>query len=135
MRDLIGGRAGWTALGLPTEGSVGDRRRISKYVQHVPPVAPDATMADVRSLGATQFAVPVVTADGVLVGAVDPAALALPPDTPVARVMIPAPGTIRPELRLEEAVEQLRGDGLDHAFVTAVDGTLVGLAVIGELHA
>jgi CBS domain-containing protein len=49
--------------------------------------------------------------------------------------MIAAPGTIRPELRLEEAVEQLQHDGLDHVLVTAVDGTLVGLVVAEDLHA
>jgi len=135
VEDLIGGRAAWTALGLPTEGSVGDRRRISGYVRRVATVGADDVVGALRSLGELRFPVPVVSAGGVLVGAADPAAAGLPADTPVARVMVPAPGTIRPELRLEEAVHQLRNDGLDHVFVTAVDGTLVGLAVTAELHA
>ena len=101
----------------------------------MPTVGPAATIADVRATGPLRFPVPVVSADGVLVGAVDPVAAALPADTPVERVMVPAPGTIRPELRLQEAVARLRGDGLDHIFVTAVDGTLVGLVVTEQLHA
>jgi hypothetical protein len=48
--------------------------------------------------------------------------------------MVPAPGTIRPELRIGETVEQLRRDRLDHVFVTAVNGALLGLAVTEELH-
>jgi CBS-domain-containing membrane protein len=135
VRDLIGGRAAWTALGLPTEGAVGDRRRISGYARPIATVGPEATVADVRALGAVRFPVPVVTDEGVLIGAVDPTATALPPDTVVVGLMVPAPGTIRPELRLEEAVEQLRGDGLDHVLVTAVDGTLIGLVVTEDLHA
>jgi len=131
--DLIGGRAAWTALGLPTEGSVGDRRRISNHLADAVRVALDATIADVVQLGAQRFPVAVVH-DGVLVGAVDPTARALPADTPVERVMVPAPGTVRPELRIEEAVEQLRTDGLDHVFVTAVDGTLRGMLITENLH-
>ena len=135
VMDLVGGRAAWTALGLPTEGSVGDRRRIAQYARHVPTVGPDATVADLRALGAVRFPVPVVADGDVVVGAVDPIAAALPPDTRIDGLMIAAPGTIRHELRLEEAVEQLQRDGLDHVLVTAVDGTLVGLVVAEDLHA
>jgi Mg/Co/Ni transporter MgtE len=75
-----------------------------------------------------------VTDDGVLMGSVQPAAAALPGDTMIADVMHPAPGTIRPEMRIEEVIDQLRRDGLDHSFVTAVSGVLIGLVVIAELH-
>lgn len=134
VHDLIGGRAAWTALGYPTEGSVADRRRIAHSVQTVPTVALDATIDDVRSLGEQRFPTPVVTSDGVVMGAVHPTAAALPGTTKVADVMVPAPGTIRPEQRIDEVAEQLRKDGLDHVLVTAVDGTLIGLVVTAELH-
>jgi CBS domain-containing protein len=98
-------------------------------------VGPAATIADMLATGPVRFPVPVVSGDGVLVGAVDVVAAGLPVDTPVERVMVPAPPTIRPELRLEEAAAQLRDEGLDHVFVTAVDGTLVGLVVTEQLHA
>ncbi len=97
-------------------------------------MGPGATIADVRAAGPLRFPVPVVSNDGVLIGTVDPAAAALPPDTVVERAMVPAPGTIRPELRVEEVAERLDRDGLDHVLVTAVDGTLVGLVVTADLH-
>jgi rhodanese-related sulfurtransferase len=134
VHDLIGGRAAWTALGLPTEGTVGDRRRISQFVEVVETLPLDGTMADLYELGEVQFPTPIVTDDGVLMGAIHPTAAGLPSDTALADVMVPAPGTIRPELRIEEVAEQLRSDGLDHVFVTKVDGTLIGLVVTSELH-
>jgi CBS domain-containing protein len=53
--------------------------------------------------------------------------------TPVADVMIPAPGTIRPEMRVDDVVRQLAKDGLDHVLVTAVDGTLIGRVEVDQL--
>jgi CBS-domain-containing membrane protein len=47
--------------------------------------------------------------------------------------MIPAPGTIRPEMRIDDVVKQLAEDGLDHVLVTAVDGSLVGRVVVDQL--
>ena len=77
---------------------------------------------------------PVTNATGILLGTVDPAASVLPGETSVDQVMVPAPATIRPELRLREAVSQLRADGLEQALVTAVDGTLLGRVVTDDLH-
>jgi rhodanese-related sulfurtransferase len=132
--DLIGGRAGWTALGLPTEGEIGDQRRISRFVADPATVPLDATIAEVRRLGELRFPVAVVDGDGVLLGALQPPAAALPEETAVRDVMVPAPGTIRPELRIDEVAEQLHHDGLDHVFVTAVNGVLIGLVIADQLH-
>ena len=133
VHDLIGGRAAWTALGYPTEGSVGDRRRISKYVMAADSVAIDAKIGDVVALGPQDYPVPVTDGADVVVGAVDPVATGLPPTTPVADVMIPAPGTIRPEMRVDDVVRQLAKDGLDHVLVTAVDGSLIGRVEVDQL--
>jgi Mg/Co/Ni transporter MgtE len=133
--DLIGGRASWTALGLPTEGSIGDRRRIAAYVQPAPCVSVDATVADVRRISDGRRPVAVVDARGVLLGAVQPQAALLPPDTSVERIMNPAPSTIRPELRIDVVAPRLRDDHLDHIFVTAVNGTLFGAVTLEDLHA
>ena len=130
--DLIGGRATWTALGLATEGAVGDRRRISNHLTPAASVPFDATVADVMALE-PRFPVAVVGPEDVLLGALHETAVALPGDTPVARAMAPAPGTIRPEKRVEGVVEQLRRDSLDHVFVTTVSGALLGIARLGEL--
>jgi Mg/Co/Ni transporter MgtE len=121
-------------LGYPTEGSVADRRRISQHVSKADAVPIDATVGDVAALPTQDYPVPVVDESGVVLGAVDPAAIAPPHDTPVADVMIPAPGTIRGEMRVEEVVQQLTKDGLDHVLVTAVNGTLIGRVVMDELH-
>jgi rhodanese-related sulfurtransferase len=133
VHDLIGGRAAWTALGLPTEGTSGDHHRIAAYAAEVPTIAIDATLADVVALDRQRFPVPVIDRHGVLLGAVEPSAAAKPATTPVEDVMVPAPRTIRPEVRLDDAREQLRRDRLDHVFVTAVNGVLIGRIVTKEL--
>jgi Mg/Co/Ni transporter MgtE len=98
-------------------------------------VGATALIADVQASGPHRFPVAVVNDDGVLLGAVDPVATSLPPDTPVDRVMVPAPGTIRPELRVDEVVERLRRDTLAQVLVTAVNGVLMGRVVREDLHA
>jgi rhodanese-related sulfurtransferase len=133
VHDLIGGRAAWSALGLPTHGTTGDHGRISGYALDVPTVRIDATLADIAALAEQRFPVPIINADRVLLGAVEPSAAAKPPTTPVAEVMIPAPRTIRPEVRVDDAVVQLRKDGLDQVFITAVNGVLVGLVITDQL--
>jgi hypothetical protein len=40
---------------------------------------------------------------------------------------VPAPGTIRPDLTIDRALEQLRKDGLARSFVTTARGELVGI--------
>ena len=107
---------------------------MSQYVLDAPRVSSDATIADARALGAGDRPVAVVSDEGVLVGALHTVALRLPGSTRVEDVMVTAPGTIRPELRVDEALEQLRSDGLDHVYVTAVSGVLIGLIVVGDVH-
>jgi CBS domain-containing protein len=119
---------------MPTQGQVGDARRIAQFVQRARSVDITATIGDVAALGMLRYAVPVLGPGDVVVGAVEPAARALPHDTPVERAMTPAPGTIRPDVRVEPAVRQLRDDGLDHVLVTTVSGVLVGIVVTDEIH-
>ena len=137
MYDLIGGRATWTALGMPTEGSLGDRRRIAHYVEPAGTVPFKGTVADIGQETTSEETGPVavVNAGGVLLGSLDPhAARRLPADTPVARALAPSPNTIRPELRIEEVVTRLRDDSLDHVFVTTVSGVLLGVVFRDQLH-
>jgi CBS-domain-containing membrane protein len=133
--DLVGGRAAWTVLGWPTEGVVGDRGRIAKFVRSVPGVTLDATIAEVRPFVDGQLPIPVLDDARVLLGAVAATAAQLPPDSRVADIMVSAPGTIRPDLRIEEVARQLADDHLDHVFVTTAAGVLVGLVVTADLHA
>ena len=134
MSDLIGGRAAWTVLGMPTEGQVGDARRIAQHVQPARSVRIGATIADLVALGDLRSAVPVLGPGEVVVGALQPSARSLPPATPVEDAMIPAPGTIRPDVRVEDVARQLRDDHLDHVLVTTAGGVLVGIVVTDELH-
>lgn len=130
--DLVGGRATWTALGLPTEGTVADRRRISHYVEQANTVDANGVIGDVTDWSRNPVAV--VNNDGVLLGALDVVARGSASNTAVADVMTPAPGTIRPELRVEEVVERLRADSLEHVFVSAVNGVLLGIVTRDRIH-
>jgi rhodanese-related sulfurtransferase len=133
VHDLIGGRAAWTALGLPTEGETGDEGRVGQFVEEAPAVLIDDTVAEALAVGEHRFPVPVVNTDGVLLGAVGASAMERPAPTPVRDVMTPAPRTIRPEGRVDEVVDQLRRDQLDHILVTAVSGVLLGRVVTDQL--
>ena len=131
MHDLVGGRAAWTVLGLPTEGEVGDRRRIRDIVRPAASVGITATVADAREAaqasGHAHAPIAVLGVDNVLIGSLDPVGLRLPPKTAVEQAMVRAPGTIRPDVRVDEALQQLRGDGLAYPFVTTARGEIVGL--------
>lgn len=131
---MDGGRAAWTVLGLPTEGQVGDRRRVWKFVEPVSTVDITATIADVRALAARPPIV-VINDHDIVLGLIEGTASRLPPDTPVERVMVPAPGTIRPDVRIDDALRQLRGDGLAYSLVTTTRGELVGMFRPDAVHA
>jgi CBS-domain-containing membrane protein len=131
---LEGGRAAWTVLGLPTEGQIGDARRVKHHIVETPTVSIDATVADVIELGPFPYVAAVLADGGVVVGALEPTVVDLPRRTRVAEVMIPAPSTIRPDLRVDEVARRLADDGLDHILVTTADGVLVGLVTPKGLH-
>jgi len=89
----------------------------------------------IGDVGDVQGPIAVVDSDGVLLGSLDAAAVAsLPPATAVAPIMVPAPGTIRPELRIDEVASRLRDDSLDHVFVTTIAGVLLGIVTPEDLH-
>ena len=119
---------------MPTEGQLAGSRRISSVVTPARSVSVSATICDVTALGAIEYPVAVLGSGGVLLGALHPTALALPDNTPVERAMIPAPATIRPEMRIDDVAKQLQHDRLGQVFVTTVAGELIGLVVTGDLH-
>jgi rhodanese-related sulfurtransferase len=126
VHDLIGGRAAWTVLGLPLEGEVADRWSVWRYLHDPPKVPVTAVVADARA-AATSVPVAVLDDAGVLLGSLDEAALGLPDDTPVERAMVRAPGTIRPDVPLDQAIEQLTDDGLAFSYVSTARGELLGV--------
>lgn len=102
------------------------------YVETASTVPFDAT---VGVLAPASDVVAVVSPDGVLAGAVDArTACALPASTAITDAMTPAPGTIRPELLVEDVAQQLRNDGVDHVFVTTIAGVLLGIVRTEHLH-
>lgn len=143
VADLVGGRVAWTVLGLPTEGAVGDGRRVGRYVRAARTVDIGATIADVvaaLAAGASDDGdgesehgdgepIGVIGAGGVLLGVLDPLVTRLPAATFVEDIMVTAPGTIRPDVRLDDALQQLDDDHLAHTLVTTARGVLVGLLV------
>ena len=139
VADLVGGRVAWTVLGLPTEGAIGDGRRVGRYVRAARTVDIGATIADVvaaLAAGASEHGaskhgdgepIGVLGAGGVLLGVLDPLVTRLPAATFVEDIMVTAPGTIRPDVRLDDALQQLDDDHLAHTLVTTARGELVGL--------
>ncbi|MCU1398898.1 MAG: hypothetical protein JWN62_2007 [Acidimicrobiales bacterium] len=97
-------------------------------------VSIDGTVAEVLALPDDGRPVAVLGEGDVLLGAVQPTVRQLAATTPLERIMITAPGTVRPDKRVEEVLDQLSKDGLDHVFVTTVSGILLGLVVPGEIH-
>jgi rhodanese-related sulfurtransferase len=127
VHDLVGGRAAWTVMGLPTEGHLGDRRRVDRHLRPAVSVPIDGTIGDIGVFESDGAPVAVVDDEGVLLGALDRTARGLPADTPVERAMTRAPGTIRPDVRLDDALQQLNDDGLEFSFVSTAHGKLLGL--------
>jgi CBS domain-containing protein len=135
--DLIGGLATWTAFGMPTSGTCGDRHRILHHVEQVATAPFTGTVADLPAPGATgaDRTIAVVAPNGVVVGAVDPRTTPMLPTTTRLRdVLVPAPGTIRPEQPVEAVAAQLRDDGIGHVLVTTAGGVLLGIVVAERLH-
>ena len=120
-------------MGLPTEGQIGDPRRIGPRAVDVPAVPVDATVGDVIAVGEIPYTVVVLGPDDVVVGSLRPTVSALPPQTRVQDVMVPAPSTIRPDLRVEEVARRFAKDGLDHVLVTTASGVLIGLVTMEAL--
>jgi CBS domain-containing protein len=99
-----------------------------------PSVNVTATVADVIAVAVDDWPTAVVGADGVLVGAVAAGTRGLAPATAVEGLMIPAPSTIRPDIRVDDVIEQLQKDHLDHVYVTTGSGVLMGIVVREEIH-
>ena len=97
-------------------------------------VAIGATIADFKLLGDVHHAVAVLGPDGVLLGALDPLAANLAQSTLVEDAMVSAPGTIRPDVRIDDALKQLADSGLSYTFVTTARGVIVGIIDAKESH-
>jgi rhodanese-related sulfurtransferase len=126
--DFAAGYAAWAAAGRPTEGAIGDRDRIGPHIRRdVPRFGPDASLDAMRTaIGEWELGT-VVDADGILLGIVRADALALTGDLRARDVLVPGPGTVRPDARVPDLAEQLDRDHLRHVLVSTFDGHLIGL--------
>jgi rhodanese-related sulfurtransferase len=136
VADFAAGRAAWSADGRPTEGEIGDRDRIIDRVRRdVPRSDPDASVADVRkSIGDWELCA-VVDSDGILLGVIRADALEGSEHLAARDLLVPGPGTVRPDARVTEMAEQLDRDRLEHVLVTTFGGRLIGLLRRSDLDA
>jgi CBS domain-containing protein len=93
-----------------------------------------STIADAVSIAVADWPVAVVSDDGVVLGALSATAIRLPARRSVVDVMIPAPATIRPDLRVDDVMKQLINDKLEHVYVTTASGVLVGIVDRKGIH-
>jgi rhodanese-related sulfurtransferase len=132
--DFAAGFAAWVSDGRPTEGAIGDRDRVGPLVRRdLPRFAPDRTTEELRSqIGQWELAA-VVDDAGVLLGIVRADALTSSRALRARDLIVPGPGTVRPDARVPDMARQLDRDHLDHTLVTTYDGRLIGLLRRGDL--
>jgi CBS domain protein len=127
--DYVAGKQEWLAYGLPTEGdssvvAAGDLAR-----KDVVMCGLGDRLGSVReqvSRSPYGFAL-VVSATGVLLGRLRPAALEGDSDATAEHAMEAGPSTVRPDSDLGALVERLRARELQYAVVTTPDGALLGV--------
>lgn len=126
--DYVAGKADWGSFGLPLEGAAPSATRVGAHAREVPTCGTGERLQAVRRRveqrgSDTCF---VTDARGVVLGRLGRQALARGDDVPVEEAMTPGPSTVRPSLRLGEAVERMRRQGLSTLPVTRSDGVLIG---------
>jgi len=124
--DYTASKVAWLAMGLPFEGTDGPDTRAGARVGHPPTFAPDD---DIAALGSVfdDWPVAVVLSGDVVVGVVRPEVRALAADTPLRRVLQPAPPSVRPSIPIDELASSMDRDGERWVLVTRLDGTWLGL--------
>lgn len=130
-----GGKADWTAAGLPVDGAAATRRARDVVRRDVPTCRLDENIADVRArvrAAGWDFCVAVDT-DGVVLGLLGPQALDSSGDSDVVDVPGTVPATVRPSIALARARLWLDEQQRERFLVTTSDGRLVGVLGREEL--
>lgn len=125
--DFMVGKAAWMGSGLPTEGTVLDTERAGYLAGETATCALDDDLASIADRVTAEGLCVVVDGDGVVLGAVRPSALELPPDSVVADVMRAGPRTIRPDTGAEDVRKIFEGGKTQHVIVTTLAGELLGV--------
>ncbi|HEX9436508.1 MAG TPA: CBS domain-containing protein [Candidatus Limnocylindria bacterium] len=132
-----GGKADWTAAGLPFDGHLSRVPRIGDNVRRdVPTCRPDERIADVRDRVRTASwnTCFVVTADGTVLGRLHDRELDGAGDA-AADVMRSGPSTFRPDVTVHQMLDYMREHELTTVPVTTSEGKLIGLALLEDLEA
>jgi len=131
--DYVAGKQDWFAAGLPAEGSRPPEDRVGHHAWPVPTVDPSTPIGDVsRAIedAGAPFAV-MVDDGGVVLGRIRrrraAKAVARDPSVLAEAVMKEGPSTYRPNVSVEELLDELRGKDLDDAIVTTSEGVFLGV--------
>jgi Mg/Co/Ni transporter MgtE len=128
--DYAAGKADWASFGLPIEGENDSGTRVGAHARtDVPGCGPGDRLQEVRErVRALGWDTCFVTDErGVVLGRLGRSALARDDDVSVEQAMTPGPSTVRPSLRLAQAVERMERQSLTTLPVTRSDGVLLGV--------
>jgi rhodanese-related sulfurtransferase len=133
--DYADSKTAWLGAGLPADGDVDVHDRAGALARPVPTCGPDATIGAIADhlRGGAAVVVVVVDGEGVVLGAVHPAAAGLPASTPVLDAADPGPPTVRPSITRHELAESMDGDHLHHVLVSTSHGRLLGIVARADL--
>lgn len=128
--DYAAGKADWGSAGLPLEGANGSETRAGAHARRdVPTCRLDDRLRDVcdeleETGWDTCF---VVDGERVVLGRIGRRAIRGRADVSAEEAMTAGPSTVRPSMRLADAVARMREQRLTGLPVTTSDGRLVGL--------
>jgi CBS domain-containing protein len=124
------GKADWMANGLPIEGERAGARTVGQLARRgVPTCRLEERVDDVRArVEAAGWDMCVVVNDrNVVLGRLRKEALSVDASTPVEKVMLPGPKTLRLNESVEETARNMAEANVDRVLVTTGDGELVGV--------
>jgi len=132
--DYMASKAAWLAYGLPSEGTMRSTARVGQHTRKVATVTADEVIgALAHELEGGEI---VVVLDGdVVIGVVRKEVLALPPDTRVCDVMQTGAPSVRPSITTAELAKSMDKQAESWVLVTALDGSLLGIARREDLDA
>jgi len=135
--DYVGSKMEWIGDGLPFEGTLADRPRLSTVADpNVPTCALDETVAQVRArLNGWPMALVVAGPPRVVVGLIRAEDLGLEEDRTIADAMQEGPSTYRPHVVVEEMAANLKKSPAPWVVVTTLSGHLVGVARPDDIRA
>ncbi len=134
--DYVGSKVDWIGDGLPFEGTLADRARLSTLADpDVPTCGLQETVAELRDrLGAWEFSLVVTGTQRVVLGLVRAEDLGVNDGRPVPEVMQEGPSTYRPHVTAEEMSKNLKKNPVPWVVVTTLSGHLIGVARPDKIH-